>query len=806
MKKKNKPLLETALEYAKKGLSVIPINSNPEETQFKKPFIPWKEFQSRIATPEEITQWWNQWPNANIGIITGDISGVAVVDIDGDRDEQTGLITTLAPHDDIPETLRATSGSGGIHFYFQYDPKKGEVKNGNPRDHVDLRGEGGYIIAHPSYNPKTENSYEWISGGFDRSLLKPFPYDLFPSKKEKKKMAPKMDVKKFKEKKNGIGSRNTQSTRYAGKLLKGISPDLWDEVGWKYFQEYNQKQNTPPLEEVELKNIWESVKKAEESNEPKTRSQAKELIHLVEEKGVTFFCDQKENAFARIPKNEHFENIPCRGNNLEKRLSGLFWQEKKKAISAEALRSAIRVFESKALYEGEKNALSNRAISHKNAFWYDLTNENWQVVKITPQGWEMVNHPPVLFRRYSHQKQQVTPNINGDIKKFLEFVNIQNKNHEMLLLVWLVSSFIPKIPHTILIIKGIKGSAKSSLTRACREIIDPSQIDKMSPPSNLGDWPQVFEHNYCIPFDNLRKLTPSQSDFLCRAVTGDATSSRALYTDDEDVIREYKRVIILNGINLVADQSDLIDRAILISLDKIEIWKHESKLHKDFEDAKPAILGGVMDTLSKAMSLFPQIEKSLEVRERMADFTLWGCAISEALGYGQEAFLTAYRENIQQGSENVIDESVVAQLVLEFMRLEEDWKGTPTEFFVEIKALAKKQEIPNTEIPKRSNQFSRELNTLKPNLEEKGCFFKFSRGNTRQIHLEMKVSIDGTDGIDEGQSECEEVLDDVKKTVEPIDEQKNSPLKLNDGADGADGGNSTDLSPCLNLDWWNSNS
>ena len=75
--------------------------------------------------------------------------------------------------------------------------KKEEVKNGNPRDHVDLRGEGGYIIAHPSYNPKTENSYEWISGGFDRSLLKPFPYDLFPSKKEKKKKLKRLEPKNY---------------------------------------------------------------------------------------------------------------------------------------------------------------------------------------------------------------------------------------------------------------------------------------------------------------------------------------------------------------------------------------------------------------------------------------------------------------------------------------------------------------------------------------------------------------------------------------------------------------------------------
>lgn len=796
-------LLQQALEYAENGLSVIPINPNPEDTQFKKPFVSWKQFQSRIATKEEITQWWTKWENANIGIITGKVSKIAVVDIDGERDETTGEIIKIAPHEDIPETLKAESGSGGIHFYYRYDKNEGEVRNGNPREHIDLRGEGGYIIAPPSFNPKTKSNYQWISGSFDRSALAKFPYEIFPPKEKQKKTVPKMDVKEFKEKNNNIGSRNTKATQYAGKLLQGIKTELWETTGWRDFHEWNQTNNTPPLEEEELKSVWESIKKAEE-NKPETKkgSISKELIQLVEEKGVTFFSDQKENAFVLIPNQDHFEIIPCNGSAIGKWLSGLFWKEKQKTISAEGLRASLSVFHSKAVYEGDKCELSNRATSQDGVIWYDLSNKNWQAVKITPLGWEVVNHPPKLFYRYNHQKEQIKPSRKGNVKKFLEFVNIQNKNHEILLLVWLVSSFIPDIPHTILIIKGIKGSAKSSLTRACREIIDPSQIDKMSPPPNIKEWSQVFEHNYCIPFDNLRKLTHSQSDFLCRAVTGDAVSSRALFTNDEDVIRSYKRVIILNGINLMADQSDLIDRSIVISLDKIKKRKTESKLIKDFEEAKPLILGGVLDTLSKAMEHFPKIESTLEVKERMADFSLWGCAIAEALGYDQEAFLSAYRQNIQQGSENVIEESVTAQLVLEFMESEKEWTGTPTEFFIQIKDLAKRKDIPTTEQPKRSNQLSRELNTLKPNLEEQGVFFSRSRGKKREIKLWVREITDKSDNIDGNQSESEDFIDVKKNIDELFDGQKSPPKRQNDSIDDVVDANSTDLSECKNPEWW----
>src|SRR5690606_3167083 len=69
-------MLEHALQYAERGLSVIPIKPD------KKPFIPWADFQKRRATPEEISGWWKKWPDAMIGIGTGSISGIFVIDCD----------------------------------------------------------------------------------------------------------------------------------------------------------------------------------------------------------------------------------------------------------------------------------------------------------------------------------------------------------------------------------------------------------------------------------------------------------------------------------------------------------------------------------------------------------------------------------------------------------------------------------------------------------------------------------------------------------------------------------------------------
>ena len=144
--------LKSALYYQRMGFSVIPII--PRE---KKAAIEWKEFQTRIATDEEITEWALQWPNANIGIVTGKISNLFVVDLDKYKPEYDPAIEL--EHFDTLSTPTVLSPKGGNHLYFCYQDGLTIASGVFPA--VDIRGEGGYIIAPPSVNG-TGKPYEWI--------------------------------------------------------------------------------------------------------------------------------------------------------------------------------------------------------------------------------------------------------------------------------------------------------------------------------------------------------------------------------------------------------------------------------------------------------------------------------------------------------------------------------------------------------------------------------------------------------------------------------------------------------------------
>jgi len=159
--------LQSALAYAERGFSVIPIRPD------KKPFIKWEAYQTTKATPEEIKSWFTKWPNAMIGICTGDLSGLLVVDCDNEDAYQK--IQDLLP-DSFVTCIAKTPR--GYHIYLVY-PKGQQISNAaGIMPGVDVRGQGGYIIAPGSVNTEGK-AYTWLEGlGIDDVPLAPLPCEL----------------------------------------------------------------------------------------------------------------------------------------------------------------------------------------------------------------------------------------------------------------------------------------------------------------------------------------------------------------------------------------------------------------------------------------------------------------------------------------------------------------------------------------------------------------------------------------------------------------------------------------------------
>ncbi|PJE51575.1 MAG: hypothetical protein COV29_00240 [Candidatus Yanofskybacteria bacterium CG10_big_fil_rev_8_21_14_0_10_36_16] len=486
----------------------------------------------------------------------------------------------------------------------------------------------------------------------------------------------------------------------------------------------------------------------EKQNKEGRKPQATKIVELVSESNITLFHNELKQPYAYIEINNHSEIWPCESRQFKDWLGHIFWNNEGKSAYPNAINGALSTLRAKALYEGQKYKLNNRVAIKDGAIWYDLSNNNWEAVRISKNGWRIIGNPPIIFQRFSHQQEQLTPVPEGNIKDVLSLINVK-KEHQLLLLVYLVSCFIPDFPHPILVVHGPQGSSKSMLSKVLKSLVDPSVLETCDFPASKAELAQILSHHHYVVFDNLSYLSDSNSDILCRAVTGGGFSKRELYTNDEDVIHLFKRCINLNGINPVATKPDLLERSILLELERIpnEKRKKETDILQQFETKRPEILGAILNTVAKAM----EIKESIKVTglPRMADFTEWGCAIAEAIGHPKEEFLSSYFENIKSQNDQVIYDSPVCSTLLSLMKEREQWNGTATQLLSELIEEAERLNINTKEKgwPKSAASLSGKLNNYKTNLEEAGIKInRFDENRQRQLSISNDSAIESQAG------------------------------------------------------------
>jgi len=144
----SKALFETAFNYVSLyGFSVIPLIPNK-----KIPPFDWKEYQNRLPSESELKEWFLE-KNYNIGIITGAVSNLIVIDIDN-KNGKNGFdyISGL----DFAEIPSVKTPHNGLHLYFRYSEG---VKTYASEKGIDIRSDGGYVVAPPSAIDGIK--YEW---------------------------------------------------------------------------------------------------------------------------------------------------------------------------------------------------------------------------------------------------------------------------------------------------------------------------------------------------------------------------------------------------------------------------------------------------------------------------------------------------------------------------------------------------------------------------------------------------------------------------------------------------------------------
>jgi hypothetical protein len=467
------------------------------------------------------------------------------------------------------------------------------------------------------------------------------------------------------------------------------------------------------------------------------QSQADRLIAIADV--ATLFHTPDGTGYARVPVGEHVETWGVRGPSFRRWLSRRFYIKTQKTPSAQAMTDALRHLEARAQFDGDTRDVFVRVGRLDDALYVDLANAEWQAIKITRAGWQVVSQPPIAFRRARGMLPLPLPQSGGSLDALREHINLGPDDDDDWRLVagWEVGALHPTGPYPVLAMHAEQGAAKSTTQRLLRALLDPNTAPLRAEPRDGRDLIIAANNGWIVALDNVSHLSAWLSDALCRLSTGGGFATRELYTDAEEMIFEATRPILLNGIAEIITRGDLLDRAIIVYLPQIldAHRREEREIHAAFAAAHPQMLGALLD--SAVCALKRQDEVHVARLPRMADFTLWVTAAEPALGWHEGAFAASYVENRGLGAELELEASSVALTLRALLSDAPDkrWQGTTKQLLGALTTRVGAAAAQVRSWPRTPQALSGQLRRLGPTLRATGITIEGEKDSRKRVKL-----------------------------------------------------------------------
>ena len=511
---------------------------------------------------------------------------------------------------------------------------------------------------------------------------------------------------------------------------------------------------------------------SENNPSKKQQSQANRLVKVA--KSIKLFHDTNGDGYATVPVKEHHETYRLRSRSFKRWLAEVFFRATKDVPNAQAMADAVNQLEGQALYDGEEIRTHVRVAEHDGKIYVDLANNDWQAVEIDANEWRIVDDPPVKFLRPNGMRALPAPVLDGSVNELRQFVNVATDQEFMLLIAFLIGALCPTGPYFVLHLIGEQGSAKSFLVRLIRLLIDPNMANLRCETKDVRDLMIAAKNGRVITLDNLSKIPEWLSDALCRLSTGGGFSTRVLYSDDDEMIFDAYRPVVITSIKDVVVSPDLLDRSIRLTCPSIpdDERQLERRILASFQEAHPRILGALLDGVVAALKNIGTFE--LPVVSRMADPAEWFCAACSAFGWDRDVFLAAYANNRVFAHDLAIEASPIGPVLIEWVEtVGGRWSGTATDLLSQLNEHAGYERTDDRPAKRRPKGWpggphilSGHLRTLTTDLRAVGLDIDFNRDKTRhrgkQIFIEKVAPYPAPGLLPDAPGGAENVIQDAR--------------------------------------------
>ncbi len=432
--------------------------------------------------------------------------------------------------------------------------------------------------------------------------------------------------------------------------------------------------------------------------------------------------------YARFLMQGHYKIAGLRSEEFKAWITRKFYLARKKEANPGDFYSALLLMEALA-WERPKRKTFVRWARVNEKIYLDLCDDEYRSVEIDENGWRVVENSPAWFIRTSSMKPLLEPLPGGCLTQLREIVQLSDEDF-VILCGWLVAACNPEGPFPLLVLSAEAGSGKSFLTTVLKKIIDDDVSPKLAPFKDVDAIFAAAATHWILGYDNLTRLTPEDSDHLCRVATGAGYSKRKLYTDNDEFTTSAARPVILNGITVPVTKMDLTDRSYFIRLPHIppEKRRTEKDLWRAFEKMRPHLLGALLTAVSCALRHKDYFPANPPRMADAAEFTLQA-EKGGGLPWPEGTFSAVLSKMEAMKKDEAIADDAVASTLLE-LSANGGWEGSLKELLSLVYQGRTPEEI--RFLPGTPNTLSRKIMEVKPFLRAKGVQVEKRRSNSGQ--------------------------------------------------------------------------
>ena len=457
--------------------------------------------------------------------------------------------------------------------------------------------------------------------------------------------------------------------------------------------------------------------------------------------GAQFFRSSEGRFHACVPVSGRQEILGLRSAVFRDWLVDGYLKEHRKLPFQGSVGRVLQALEASARFDPPPPTVHVRVGSDsaddETVDYLDLADAGGHAVRMCATGWSLVDRPSVHFKRPQGLLPMPVPSRDGSIELLRPFVNLTDSDF-LLLIGWMAAALRPAGPYPILVIHGEQGSAKSTLAKVIRQLIDPQTSPLLAEPRSTRDLMVTAVNGWLLAYDNVSTLGNWLSDSLCRLATGGGFAARALFSNDERNVIHAQKPVILNGIDEFVHKGDLADRAVFLHLSSIapDARREEAEFWSSFRELHPKILGGLADMPCGRGPARISVSASCEIATDGRLRSFWrGPRPGDGMGPADFSGCLSQKTACTP-PDSTLDDSVFGTFLLErisYWDPEDTLTKSPAEWLAKFNRYDDHKATKSARWPKTPAMLGNELRRLAPTLRERGVLISFGRTNKSRV-------------------------------------------------------------------------